>query len=54
MNLITKKLGTNWKKESVIPFTISKGRGAIAGIVLGASKWEARPGAILSQTWLDK
>lgn len=34
----------------ILPFRISKGRGAIAGIEYGESNLEARPGAILSHT----
>lgn len=33
-----------------IPFKMSRGRGAIIGIVCGASNFEANPGAILSHT----
>lgn len=45
MNFIGKKI--------ILPLTISRGRGTMAGIVYGASKLEARPGAILSHTWQE-
>jgi hypothetical protein len=41
-------------KEIIIPLTISIGLGATAGTVYGESKQEARPGAILFQTWSGK
>lgn len=37
-------------KEIIIPLRISSGRGAMAGIVCGESKLEAKSGAILFQT----
>ena len=41
-------------KEIIIPVTIRRGLGAMAGTVYGESKQDARPGAILFQTWSEK
>lgn len=42
----------SWKV--LVPFKMSRGRGAMAGTVNGASNCEARPGAIRSHTYQEE